>query len=174
MLKSSARDSSGLEASALVVIMLLVLLCIAADRVALLFLSYRPLIVIEAILLVAGSGWYSYSSRTTIIDCTANPAAYLVIIQTKGQPASPVFSYQFPFSRAAIVPKGTIVLVNEATFAQATVNVPSHWESTYSRGVTLTHPDFASAYFYGSERYSNWSAEVDSLVKQAVATSANH
>ncbi|MEZ0607398.1 hypothetical protein ACAW74_02730 [Fibrella sp. WM1] len=168
LLKAIPRDSSGLEAGALTALLLMVLLVMAVDRLALFFLPYRPLIFAEAILLVAGIGWYSYSSRKTVIDCTANPSDYLVIIQTKGQPASPVFVSQFPFSRVATVPQGTVFTVNAATFAEATVNAPSHWQSTYSRGVDLTHPSFVSAYFYGSERYTGWSAEVESLVKQAI------
>lgn len=164
----SRRDVTGIGVGAIVVIMLVAGVAIALDRVAVRFAAPLWVSVVELGILIVALVSYSYSNRTVTLDLSANPAPYFVIIWTKYQPAVPIFQHRFPLDKVAVVPTGTVVLLNQETFPMTNVKVPTSWNGQFSRGIELTHPRYASAYFYGPENYLGKPAEVDSLLRQAV------
>ncbi len=166
----SRRDVTGMSVGALVVIMLMAGVVIAIDRVAVRFAAPLWVSVAELAILIVALVSYSYSSRTVTLDLSASPSPYFVVIWTKYQPESPVFQQRFPLDKVAVVSTGTVVLLNQETFSITDVKVPTSWNGQFSRGIELTDPRFASAYFYGPEDYLNRPAEVDSLLRQAVET----
>lgn len=162
------RDVTGIGVGVMIVAILVAVVSIALDRLAVRFVSPGLLSVIELVVVVVAGTWYGYTSRSVTLDLSANPSPYFVIIWTKDTPKTPVFQYRFPFDNIAVVSTGNVAQLNEQLFSTITVTVPTHWNGQFSRGVSLTHPRFVSAYFYGSELYSNRQTEVDSLLQQAV------
>jgi hypothetical protein len=162
------NDPTGIGAGIIGLALVVMVVLIGLDRLAVTYLPFRPLVIAEVVLVVLGAGLLLFPTRTSVIDCSANKADYLVIIQTKDQPAAPAFAYQFPFSRVATVAQGNIIEINQTRFAESTVTTPSHWNGTFSRGIELSHPRYVSAYFYGAEGFLDNQAAVDSLLKQAV------
>jgi hypothetical protein len=68
------------------------------------------------------------------------------------------------------VPTGAVIELDEQAFGNTDIKAPAHFGNSYfSRGSDLTHPRFASAYFYDPESYAGKPAEVDSLLRQVVA-----
>ncbi len=153
---------------ALVVIMLVAGAAIALDRLAVRFASPLWVSVVELAILIVAMISYSYSSRTITLDLSANPSPYFVVIWTNDQPEMLVFQQRFPLNKVAVVSSGTVALLNQEAFSSTDVKVPAQWNGQFSRGMSLDHPRFVSAYFYGPEAYLNKPAEVDSLLKQAV------
>lgn len=163
------RDVTGMVVGALVVIILLAIVVLALDRLALRFLKPLWLSVVELAILIASLMSYSYSNRSVILDLSANPSPYFVVIWTKYQPDMLQFQRRFLLDRIATVPTGTVALLHEEAFPLLDLRPPGHWQGQFSRGVVLTDSRFASAYFYGPEEFLNKTAEVDSLLRAEVA-----
>lgn len=154
----------------LIVALLIGLGLIALDRLAVRFVSPAWLSGIELLVVVVAGFSYANANRMLTLDLTNNPSPYFVVIWTEGPPATPVPQTRFGFDKAVSVPTGTVVQLDQQYFPILTVKTPAHWSGQqYSVGVDLTHPRFASAYFYGTDDYQNKRAEVDSLLRQAVA-----
>jgi hypothetical protein len=164
----SRRDVTGMSMGALLVIALIAALVLILDRVVVRFVSPLSLSIIELGLLIGGLVIYTYNSRTRILDLSANPAAYFVIIWTKDGSESPVFERRFPLDQVATVTSGNVVLLDKKTFMETEVKLPSQWGGQFSRGIELDHPRFESAYYYGKEEDLGKKAEVDSLLRQTV------
>ena len=167
------RDVTGIGVGAMIVVILVAVVAIALDRLALRYVSQGWLSAIELVIVVVAGTWYGYTSRSVTLDLSANPSPYFVVIWTKDTPKTPVFQYRFQFGKVAVVPTGNVAGVDEQLFSIATVTVPTHWGGQFSRGVSVTHPRFVSAYFYGSELYSDRQTEVDSLLQQVVNQQIN-
>lgn len=164
----SQRDVTGIGIGAILVVMLAAGLALAIDRAAVQFIAPRLLSIVELVVLVGAGVWISYASRTVTLDLTANQAPYIVLIWTKTPSQMTRLENRFPFNKETTLSVGNVVELDQALFPITTVKVPAHWKGQFSRGTSLTHPLFASAYFYGPEAYLKNSAEVDRLVQLAV------
>ncbi len=165
----SRRDVTGIGVGVLIVAILVALVAIALDRLAVRFVSPGWLSAIELVIVVVVGTGYGYTNRSVTLDLSANPSPYFVVIWTKDTPKTPVFRYRFPFDNVAVMPTGNVAQLDEQLFSITTITVPAHWKNgQFSRGISLTHPRFVSAYFYGSERYANRQTEVDSLLQEAI------
>jgi hypothetical protein len=162
------NDPTGMGAGFIGLVLMATLVLIALDRLAVTYLPMRPLVIAETLLLAIGIGWFAFSARTSVIDCSANKADYFVIILTNDQPTTPAFVRKWPFSQVATVSDRQVFEVNEVVYFNSTVTSPSHWQGTFSRGIELTHPRYKSAYFFGEERYLDRESDVDSLLDEAV------
>ena len=170
----SRSDVTGIGVGVMIVAILVAVAAITLDRLAVRVMAPGWLSALELVLLLAVGGWYSYTNRSRILDLSANPSPYFIVIWARSPVSTPVFRYRFPFDSVAVMPVGTVTQLDERTFSTTTVAVPTHWKSYFSRGIDLTHPRYASAYFYGAEAWMNKSDEVDSLLQQAISQQPNH
>ena len=167
------RDVTGMAVGVQIVLILVAVAAITLDRLAVRVMAPGWLSAFELVLLLAVGGWYSYSSRSRILDLSANPSPYFIVIWAKNPVSTLVFRYRFPFDSVAVMPVGTVIQLDEQAFSITTITAPTHWKSYFSRGIDLTHPRFVSAYFYGPEAWMNKPTEVDSLLQQAVNQQGN-
>ena len=166
----SRQDSTGIGTAVLVIAVLITAALVTLDRLAVRHVPSGGLWIIELVILVVTWTYYNYNNRTVLLDLSENPAPYFVLIWTNDTPETPVPASRFPFDKVVAVPTGTVAQLNHDLFLLTTVKAPAHWNGgQYSFGIKLTHPRFESAYFYGPEEYQYKHAEVDSLVRQAVA-----
>lgn len=170
----SWRDETGIGLGVVLAVGMAAGLAIVIDRVAVQFIAPGPLSLIELVVLALAGGWSSYANRTVTLDLTANPAPYVVLLWTKKPPQSTELQTRFPFNKVATLPVGNVVELHQALFPITTVDVPAHWNGQFSRGTPLAHPQYESAYFYGPETYLDKPAEVDRLVRLAVAQQTTH
>ena len=163
------RDVTGIGVGVMIVAILVAIAAVALDRLAVRVMTPGWLSAIELVIVVVVGTGYGYTNRNVTLDLSGNSSPYFVIIWTKDTPKTPVFRYRFPFDKVAVVPTGNVAEVAEQLFSVTTVTVPNHWKNgQFSRGISLTHPRFVSAYFYGPAGWANKSAEVDSILQQAV------
>jgi hypothetical protein len=169
------RDVTGIGVGVMIVAVLVAVAAIALDRLAVRFMSPGWLSAIELVIVLLAGTWYGYFNRSVTLDLSANPSPYFVVIWAKSGTETQAFQYRFPFDKVAVVPTGNVAQLDQSLFSVTTVTVPAHWKNgQFSRGITLSHPRFVSAYFYGSEVYFDKQTEVDNLLQQAVNQQNNH
>lgn len=165
-----SRDVTGMGTGFMILILLASGLLFLIDRLAVRYVSAGWLSIVEGLLLIGLVLTYTYSTRTTTLDLSANRSRYVVVLWTKSPAHAMPFEQKFLFSKTLTASDFSVIRISQDQFEQLIVIPPTAWGNGYfSTGVKLTHPRFASAYFYAPTQESFSKEATNRLIQEAVA-----
>lgn len=168
LLKLTRSGTDGIEGVYLLMSVPVALLLVLLDRFLVQHVPVGWLSALELGVLLGGYGYVAYTSRTTVVDISDNPAPYFVLVWVKNPDEAASMQRVFPFDKTVVVAHTNTIRLDYSEFPRTTVKAPAGWNGVQSRGVSLTGSRFESAYVYVPASRLLTAAEADRLVRQVI------